>query len=182
MVDEVLAERLFLALKAQKKKVVFAESLTGGLISAEFTKRPGASEILWGSFVTYSVESKKKLLYVPQNTLDMYGVVSIETAEAMALGALRSAFCENCFPYYSAAVTGIAGPSVTDLSGKNIPSGTVCISAAKLGKVRCGGEILNFAYDIEKKSALFRFKGDRESVRFQTVNEAFNMILSILDR
>lgn len=186
MVNAVLAENLFLALKARKKKIVFAESLTGGLISAELTKRVGASEIFWGSFVTYSVEAKKKILSVPAEIINDFGVVSVQTAEAMALGALKKSFTENDFPVYSAAVTGMASTAVNTTNTKEkMPSaGTVCIAVAELAdnKLKTLSSEKTFdSFYIIKKSAVFLFEGDREAVRVKTVNEAFRMVLALLD-
>lgn len=187
MIDELLSKNLFLALKARKKKVVFAESLTGGLISAELTKYAGASEVFWGGFVTYSVEAKKRILFVKSEIIKKYGTVSIRTAEAMAEGALKAAFSENDFPHYAVAVTGMASPPAKDSAEKNIPTGTVCISAAAAGsfhknKFSLQGNYIPSLLNIITETKEFKFSGDRESVRLQTVNAAFSLLLGLLDR
>ncbi|WP_461248416.1 CinA family protein, partial [Treponema sp. R6D11] len=45
-------------LKTVSQKLVLAESCTGGLISSLLAEVPGASVVLWGSFVCYTKEAK----------------------------------------------------------------------------------------------------------------------------
>jgi nicotinamide-nucleotide amidase len=87
---------------------VTAESCTGGLVASLLTDVPGASDVVWGAFVTYQADAKRRILGVPAATLDRYGEVSRETALAMARGALRR------LPRgrgYAVATTGNAGPT-----------------------------------------------------------------------
>ena len=65
------------------------ESCTGGLFASTITDRSGASDILKGTFVTYSNEAKVKQ-GVPSEIIETYGVYSIETAEAMAAACARA--------------------------------------------------------------------------------------------
>jgi len=97
-----LAERL----RTSGLTLSVAESCTGGLISSMLTELPGASEFFLGSAVTYSNDSKVKILSVNPSTLKEHGAVSGETAAEMAVG-VRTAFGTDI----SASVTGIAGPS-----------------------------------------------------------------------
>lgn len=62
------------------------ESCTGGLFISSVTDRSGASEIVKGSFVTYSNEAKI-IQGVDSDVIGRYGVYSDETAEAMAKAA-----------------------------------------------------------------------------------------------
>ncbi len=66
-----------------------AESCTGGLISKIMTDYPGSSAIFWGSFITYSNESKLQLLSIDECILNSFGAVSEETVIAMAAGAIK---------------------------------------------------------------------------------------------
>lgn len=61
-----------------------AESCTGGLICHYLTSVPGASSFLAAGVVTYSAESKKRILRIPQKILSLHGIVSRETASQMA--------------------------------------------------------------------------------------------------
>ena len=96
-----------------------AESCTGGLLAARLTERPGASDYLAGSVVSYSNEAKTELLGVPAAMIERRGAVSPEVAEAMADGALaRFAADVGC------AITGVAGPGG---GTEQKPVGYVCV-------------------------------------------------------
>ena len=77
---------IFDELKRRNLFLVTAESLTGGLIAKYITDVPGASAVFWGGWVTYSAEAKRRLLNVSTEILERFGVVSVETATAMAKG------------------------------------------------------------------------------------------------
>ena len=99
-----------------------AESCTGGMLSSQLVDFAGSSAYLLQGLVTYSNSAKEKLLGVPGATLQEFGAVSMETAEAMARGALSSAGAD-----YALAVTGVAGP---DGGSEEKPVGMVCIALA----------------------------------------------------
>lgn len=99
-----------------------AESCTGGMIAAALTAVPGSSESFVGGVVSYWVEVKEAVLGVDADVIERYGVVSTETARAMAEGARNVLSCD-----YAVATTGIAGPSGAE-PGK--PVGTVCYGIA----------------------------------------------------
>src|SRR3954469_23305580 len=119
----VAAARALLDLCRQKKlKIATAESCTGGLLAAAITEIPGSSDVLDCGFVTYSNKAKQAMLGVTAKTLDSFGAVSRETAEAMARGALAHAPVD-----LSASITGIAGPGG---GSPNKPVGLVHFAAA----------------------------------------------------
>ena len=93
------------ACRARGLKVATAESCTGGLVAGALTDIAGSSDVLDRGFVTYSNEAKQQMLGVPAGTLQEYGAVSRQTAEAMARGALGHANADLVV-----AITGIAGP------------------------------------------------------------------------
>ncbi len=108
-------------LLAKGLHIATAESCTGGLVAQRITGVPGASGAFeWGA-VTYSCETKRKLLGVPQKTLDTYGAVSVQTALAMARGARRKSGAD-----IAVSVTGNAGPEPSE--GK--PVGLVYIGVS----------------------------------------------------
>lgn len=92
--------------KEKKLKLATAESCTGGLLAAVLTDIPGSSTMVERGFVTYSNDAKQQMLGVPPMTIEKYGAVSKETAEAMVKGALAHAKVE-----LAVSVTGIAGPT-----------------------------------------------------------------------
>ena len=118
------------------------ESCTGGLISSRIVSESGASEILKCGFVTYSNESKSKLVGVKKSTLDKYGAVSEQTASEMAKGGAKASGSDVCI-----SVTGIAGP---DGGTKEKPVGLVYIGCCVKGKVT-----------VKE----FRFSGNRNKIR-----------------
>ncbi len=164
MIDTKLLEEVFSLLKEKQIKLITAESLTAGMIASEFAKIPGASAVLWGGIIAYDEEVKQTLLSVPKKTISRYGVVSSQTARAMARGALK--ICESHCPAIALAiaVTGNAGPLALD--GK--PVGTVHIAAAINEKNLSENQIL-----IKDKAYLFT--GSRQEIREQTVNEAMKL-------
>ncbi|MDR1894669.1 MAG: CinA family protein, partial [Spirochaetales bacterium] len=100
-----LGNRLFDRLLRRGLTLAFAESLTGGRLSAGLVERPGASAFFLGATVVYSEEAKKRLLGVREETLRNFGAVSPQTALEMVRGL------ERVLPAGAlAAVTGIAGP------------------------------------------------------------------------
>jgi PncC family amidohydrolase len=82
------AKRLAELLEATRTPIVFAESCTGGLVSATLTRIPGVSAWLCGSAVVYQLETKHGWLGIPRELLDDPGPVSRDVAAAMAAGVL----------------------------------------------------------------------------------------------
>ena len=101
-----LQETVHNLLTAQGKTLAVAESCTGGRIASLFTAMAGASAYFQLGAVTYSNESKMKVLGVSSATLERYGAVSEQTAREMAEGVRRIAGAD-----YGVATTGIAGPT-----------------------------------------------------------------------
>ena len=111
--------------KLKRKVLATAESCTGGLIAGAITSIPGASDIYNEGYVTYSNVAKTKLLGVLPKILDTHGAVSLETAYAMAEGALKAANADLAM-----SVTGIAGPA----GGTALkPVGMVCFGLSFKG-------------------------------------------------
>ncbi|MDF2820359.1 MAG: competence/damage-inducible protein [Clostridiales bacterium] len=84
--DETLAMVVVKLLNQKGLKVSTAESITGGLIVTKLTDCPGASNVIEKAYITYSDQAKEDELLVPSKLIEKYGVVSAETAEAMARG------------------------------------------------------------------------------------------------
>ncbi|MGE5282702.1 MAG: competence/damage-inducible protein A [Chloroflexota bacterium] len=103
------------------RRLGLAESCSGGLLAARITNLPGASAYLAGGVVSYSNETKAKLLGVDPALIEAQGAVSPEVAEAMAVGALDRFDAD-----VAVAITGIAGP---DGGTKEKPVGYVCFHA-----------------------------------------------------
>jgi len=94
------------------------ESITGGLLASTITDDPGSSKHFIGGVVSYSPDLKAQM-GVPREIIDRYGVVSEETARAMA-HAMREQFNAD----YGLGITGVAGPEKQE----DKPVGTVHIA------------------------------------------------------
>lgn len=103
--NEELNEVVVRILKEKGLTIASSESCTGGMFAAAITDVPGASDVISSSYVTYSNESKIKELGVPAETIELYGVVSKETAEAMAAGTKKRSGAD-----IAVSITGFAGP------------------------------------------------------------------------
>jgi nicotinamide-nucleotide amidase len=103
--DEELEHVVGRLLRAARRMVACAESLTGGGLAERLSHAPGASDYFLGSAVCYSAQAKRDVLGVSKETLEGPGVVSEECAREMAAGA-RRIFAADV----AVALTGAAGP------------------------------------------------------------------------
>lgn len=148
------ASRLLQKLRAQGRSLAGAESCTGGLISALLTAVPGSSDVFRGAVVSYTCEVKHTVLYVPNEDIETYGVVSEQVASSMVKGA---SFLTGADVAYS--VTGVAGPGG---GTEKTPVGTVCFGFLKNGEVTV---------------ATRHFTGDRDAIRRQAAQFVLNTLL-----
>ncbi|MCC8536542.1 CinA family protein [Xanthomonas codiaei] len=153
-----LAQSLSAQLRAARERLVTAESCTGGWIAKAMTDIAGSSDWFDCGMVAYSYEAKQALLRVRPQTLEVHGAVSRETVIEMVSGALVTSGGS-----IAVAVTGIAGPGG---GSEDKPVGTVWI-----GWKRRGGYA---------SAQLFRFDGDRDAVRRQTVVAALHGLSALL--
>ena len=147
------AGNLVAFLRSKGLTLCAAESCTGGMIGSTITSVPGASDVFLGSAVTYSNDSKVRILKVSQITLESYGAVSEQTAKEMAYGS-KKVFKGDL----AVAVTGIAGPGG---GTPEKPVGLVYIAVTD-----------GFIFKVTRNL----FEGDRQSVREQTVQKALEML------
>jgi len=121
-----LATSVFDACRARGWHVATAESCTGGLVAAALTAIAGSSDVVERGFVTYSNVAKSELLGVPAEVIAAHGAVSVETAAAMAEGALARAPVD-----LAVSIAGIAGPGG---GSPEKPVGLVHCALARRGK------------------------------------------------
>ncbi len=100
------ATKLAATLKHTNKKVVLAESCTGGRAAALLTLEPGVSAHFCGAAVTYQQSVKSAWLGVDVELIDTHTAESPETTVAMAIGILQRTDAAD----WSVAVTGHFGP------------------------------------------------------------------------
>ena len=155
---EKLARLVGRTLLKKKQRLVTAESCTGGWAGQAVTSIAGSSDWFERGFVTYSNAAKRELLKVRKSTLTRHGAVSEQTAREMARGALR-----RSRGTVALAITGVAGPGG---GSKDKPVGMVCFAWAK-------GRAL--------RSETRRFKGNRQSVRRQSVVHALKGVMALLE-
>lgn len=133
--------------------VAVAESCTGGLIAQRLTSAPGSSKYFIEGVVTYSNESKTRLLGVDKKLIKEFGAVSQQVARDMARGVRHKAKTD-----FGVAVTGIAGP---DGGTEDKPVGLVYIALA------------DAAHTEHKK---LKLPGDRELIRWRASQAALDML------
>ena len=121
------AKKLTELLNSKNMSIAVAESCTGGLLSSSLTSIPGASSYFDCGFITYSNESKIKILNVDPQTIELFGAVSEKVAYEMAMGA-----GQNSQSDLAISVTGIAGPSGGTAEK---PVGMVCFGFYVEGRV-----------------------------------------------
>lgn len=160
MKEETQAARLINALKEKKRTIGFAESCTGGLCAAALVAIPGASEVFYGSIVSYDNSVKENLLSVPEAVLQTVGAVSAECAMAMARGARQKLGTS-----IAVSVTGIAGPGG---GTPEKPVGTVYIGVDSARGTRA------------QKLSLGEL-GDRKAIRKQSVLEVLRTALEEIE-
>ena len=142
------------AFRAEGKRVVTAESCTGGLILAALTEVPGSSSVVDRGFVTYSNEAKAEMLGVPMQLIQAVGAVSAEVAHHMAAGALTRSRAD-----VAVSVTGVAGPGG---GSADKPVGLVWFGLAVRGK--------------EARTRRKVFDGDRAAIRHASVLHALALL------
>ena len=109
-------------LTARGETLAVAESLTGGLVAAELTAVPGASQAFRGSVTAYATDLKHELLGVDGALLAERGAVDAQVARAD--GGRRTAG--------RWAPTGASRPPVSRAPTRRTgsPSGTVYVAVA----------------------------------------------------
>jgi nicotinamide-nucleotide amidase len=113
LTDSVAAQ-LVAELTRRHLTVAVAESLTGGLLLAEFVAVPGASAVLLGGIVAYKTAVKHTLLGVDATLLAEFGPVHPDVAAQMALGVRDRLAVSGVPADIGLATTGVAGPDEQD--------------------------------------------------------------------
>src|ERR1044072_7593029 len=144
-------------LLAAHRRLATAESCTGGWVAKLCTDSAGSSDWFDCGFVCYSNAAKVRDLGVPEKLIETEGAVSDAVVRAMAEGAIARTGAS-----VAVAVSGIAGPGGA-VPGK--PVGTVWFALAYRGLDR-----------LELQGHLIQFDGDRDAVRRQAVEYAFNLL------
>lgn len=145
------------ALIERKWRLALAETTTGGLVSVRFVRLPGSSAYFDRGVVAYSQESKVQALGMDPSVAQTHGVVSAESARAMAQGLHRLSQADLVL-----AETGIAGP----IRGR---------SPKPLGMTYFALHSPTGLLDVE-----MQFDGDRHAIQEQIADHALNMLAAYL--
>ena len=139
----------------KKIKVSFAESCTGGLLASTVTSINGASKVFNLGLITYSNQSKIKVLKVNKNIIKKYGAVSYECCKSMVINLAKISKAN-----INISITGIAGPKG---GTKQKPVGLVYIGIKKGNKIK----VNEYLFKSQKRSSIQR----------ATVKKALDLIL-----
>ena len=139
----------------KKIKVSFAESCTGGLLASSLTSINGASKVFNLGLITYSNQSKIKVLKVNKDIIKKYGAVSYECCKSMVKNLAKISKAN-----INISITGIAGPKG---GTKQKPVGLVYIGIKKGNKI----EVNEYLFKNQKRSSIQR----------ATVKKALDLIL-----
>lgn len=156
MQNEILTQ-LHKKLLTQGKTIAVAESCSGGLISGQLTKNPGASNYFLLGVVSYSNKSKQRILHISAKTIAKYGAVSRQVAILMARNIRKISGAD-----LGIGITGLAGPGGAT---PKKPVGTVYICIVLKNRNICRA---------------FSFRGNRGQIRRQTVKAALRLLCAPL--
>lgn len=148
-------------LTARHLTIAVAESLTGGLLTAEFIRIPGASLVVNGGLVAYNTELKHALLGVDAALLAAHGPVHPDVAVEMANGVRTRLAVDGRRADVGIATTGVAGPDSQD---GQLP-GTV---------------FLGLSMGMRSFALALQLDGDRDSIRRQTVDHAVKAVNQLI--
>jgi nicotinamide-nucleotide amidase len=129
------------------------ESCTGGQLSDLITNVPGSSQYFRGGVVSYATDVKA-IMGVPPEIIETHGVISPETAAAMA-AAIR----ERLKADIGVGITGVAGPEPQD----GAPVGQVFVALD-------GGD------KVPDQSLGFLFPQSREAIKRRAVTQAIMLL------
>ena len=154
--EETLESAVGRLLEDNGATLALAESCTGGLLAKRLTDIAGSSAYFKEGLITYSNESKERLLGVPHEMLLEYGAVSEPVARKMAEGARDVSGAD-----YGLSVTGVAGP---DGGTEEKPVGLVFVGLSDAEET------------FAEKLDLTAWARSREAIRERSANRAFDLL------
>ena len=155
------AAAVIATLTARHWSIAVAESLTGGLLTAELVRIPGASLVLRGGVVAYDTSIKHSLLGVDAELLARHGPVHQDVAAQMATGVRATLAVAGEPAHIGISTTGVAGPEPQD----GQPVGTVH---------------LGFSIGDRVTTTRLRLAGTRDQIRSAVVSESLDELLRLL--
>lgn len=135
--------------------IAFAESVTAGRMSTEFSMTENSGKILRGGIVCYDIFAKEQILSVPHLTIERFTPESAEVTLILAQQASKIFHTK-----ITVAVTGLCSPGGSETPEK--PVGTIFFHIITPYKKVAHREV---------------FKGSPESIVLQAVDKASALIL-----
>jgi nicotinamide-nucleotide amidase len=151
--EETFATNVGKILEQRGLTLATMESCTGGLLANDITDTPGSSKYYRGGIVTYATEAKE-IMGVDPAVIEQHGVISDETALAMAKAAR-----ERLLSDVGIGITGVAGPTSQD----DKPVGEVHIAVD--GGERIAPQAINYV-----------FGQGREQIKRRAVTQAIALL------
>jgi nicotinamide-nucleotide amidase len=139
-------------LKKRGQTLAVMESCTGGLLSDTITNVPGASAYFRGGIVSYATDVKS-MMGVDPSIIETHGVVSQQTANAMAQAVRKQLGAD-----IGVGITGVAGPEPQD----GVPVGQVYIAVA--------------TGDGEPEELSFQYPQSRTAIKRRAVTQAILLL------
>ncbi|RII09500.1 putative competence-damage inducible protein [Streptomyces sp. YIM 130001] len=168
--SDVRAADALRLLAARGETLAVAESLTGGLVAAELTGVPGASQVFVGSVTAYATRIKRDVLGVDGDLLAERGAVDPDVALRMAQGVRRALGTD-----WGIATTGVAGPDPQD--GREV--GTVYVAVAgpaHAGVPPAAGQRGAPGCPEDGKVVALRLNGDRSENRRESARSVLGLL------
>ena len=153
-----LSKKILVILRKKRHKLAVVESCTGGMLSSIITSISGSSKVFSLGLVTYSNQSKSRILKVPKQIIKKHGAVSFQCCLSMVNNLVKISKAN-----IAVSITGIAGP---DGGTKRKPVGLVYIGTKKDNRIKIN------KYLFKKK--------DRNRIQKAAVKKALELILNIL--
>ncbi|MDR7370205.1 CinA family protein [Flavobacterium aquidurense] len=142
-------------LAAKEWNIAFAESVTAGRMSAEFSMTNESGKILRGGITCYEIFVKEQILNVPHSIIEKYTPESAEVTQRLAEETSKI-FNSNI----TVAITGLAKAGGSETKEK--PVGTIffCIITP-----------------VKKINHRKVFKGSAEKIVLQAIDEAAKLVI-----
>jgi len=165
MTEEPLlgAQDILRRLAARGLTLAVAESLTGGLLTAELIDPAGASLVVNGGVVAYDTALKASVLDVDAGLLAEHGPVHPEVARQLAINVRQVLAVDGRPADIGIATTGVAGPE---------PQGEASVGTVFLGLADAHGA----------HSRRLQLEGSRAEIRRATVDAAIAWLGEWTDR
>ena len=122
------SQKIVKLLKKKRLKLSVVESCSGGMLSSAITSVGGSSKVFTMGLITYSNQSKNRLLKVPKRIIKKHGAVSSQCCFSL-VNNLSKISKSNI----AVSITGIAGPSG---GTKQKPVGLVYVGIKRGNKVK----------------------------------------------